>query len=374
MAQSPSSVADPRFVALARQPGLDLLRAVAILLVLFYHAGLFGFSLPGRIQRFGWIGVDLFFVLSGYLIAGQLLKSLAGGEQPSVRRFFWRRALRILPAYLVVVAIYFILPALREYPTIPPLWKFLTFTQNLGLHGGTAFSHAWSLCVEAQFYLVLPFVLLALRKVGRGAVAIACAVIIGGIVLRATIAYSIAIDGAVPFRGFQRLIYYATWTRLDPLTLGVALAAIARFRAGWWALLMRNAPWLGVVGLGLIGYALYLGETEQLTITAAVWQFPLLASGLAMLLLCAVSPRLPFSRVAIPGVGFIASIAYSVYLSHKLVIHALSDWCTARAISTTSPLAIGLMAVATVTAGVALFFAIERPFLQYRQRSGTVPN
>jgi peptidoglycan/LPS O-acetylase OafA/YrhL len=55
-----------------RQPGLDLLRAMAIVFVVVYHAGLFGFELPFRIQRFGWIGVDLFFVLSGYLIGGQL--------------------------------------------------------------------------------------------------------------------------------------------------------------------------------------------------------------------------------------------------------------------------------------------------------------
>jgi peptidoglycan/LPS O-acetylase OafA/YrhL len=373
VAQSTTSAADPRFAARARQPGLDLLRALAIVLVLFYHAGLFGFPLPGNVQHFGWIGVDLFFVLSGYLIAGQLLNSLARGEPPKMRRFFWRRALRILPAYLVVVAIYFMLPALREYPTIPPLWKFLTFTQNLGLHGGTAFSHAWSLCVEAQFYLVLPFALLAFSKFRRGAVALACAVIVGGIVLRATIAYSIAVDGAVPFRGFQPLIYYATWARLDPLTLGVALAAIERYRAGWWAALMRNAPWLGLVGLALIGYALYLGENDLLTIPAAVWQFPLLALGLALLLLCAVTPRLPFSRVAMPGAAFVASIAYSVYLSHKLIVRALADWCAARAIPTTSPLAISLMVVATVVAGAALFFAVERPFLQYRQSSSAAP-
>ena len=251
---------------------------------------------------------------------------------------------------------------------MPPLWKFLTFTQNLGLHGGTAFSHAWSLCVEAQFYLLLPFVLIALSRFGRGAVAVAWAIIVGGIVLRATIAYSIAVDGAVPFRGFQPLIYYATWTRLDPLTLGVALAAIERFRVDWWAALMRHAVWLGAVGLAVIAYALYLGETELLTITAAIWQFPLLAFGLTLLLLCALTPRLPFSRVAMPGVAFIASIAYSVYLSHKLVIHALSEWCVTRTISTTSSLAISFMVAATFTIGAALFFAVERPFLEYRQR------
>lgn len=360
---------DPRFVARARQPGLDLLRALAITLVIFYHAGLFGFSLPGRAERFGWIGVDLFFVLSGYLIAGQLLAPIARGEPPNLRRFFWRRALRILPVYLLVVAVYFALPALREYPTIPPLWKFLLFVQNVGLRGGTAFSHAWSLCVEAQFYLVLPFVLIALARKRRATMAAPCIVIGAGILLRASIAYSLATDGAVPFRGFQQLIYYATWTRLDPLTLGVTLAAIQRFRPAWWAKLQDLAAWLWLVGLALIVFSLYLGESDQLTIATVIWQFPMLAFGLATLLVCAVSARLPFAHRAIPGVSFVASIAYSVYLSHKLVVHAIARFCEAQAIPFTSLPAISLVIVAILLVGAALFFTIERPFLQYRRRS-----
>src|SRR5438876_2166388 len=68
---------DPRFTNRERQPGLDLLRALAVIIVTLYHAGIMGFPLAGRVHRFGWIGVDLFFVLSGYLIGGQLLAPLA---------------------------------------------------------------------------------------------------------------------------------------------------------------------------------------------------------------------------------------------------------------------------------------------------------
>jgi peptidoglycan/LPS O-acetylase OafA/YrhL len=117
-------LADPRFLHRSRQPGLDLLRALAILLVVFYHAGIFGLNLPGNIQRFGWIGVDLFFCSERVSDRGATSQATQRDQSPDLPRFFWRRALRILPAYLVVLAIYFFLPSLREFPDIPPAWKF----------------------------------------------------------------------------------------------------------------------------------------------------------------------------------------------------------------------------------------------------------
>src|SRR5207244_7167264 len=133
------------------------------------------------VLRLGWIGVDLFFVLSGYLIGGQLLAPLARGQRINLGTFFARRAFRIMPAYFVVLAIYFLLPSWREYPQMSqPLWKFLLSVQNIALHGGTAFSHAWSLAVEDQFYLVLPLLLLVAYPRPRVAVIIACIIVLGG--------------------------------------------------------------------------------------------------------------------------------------------------------------------------------------------------
>src|SRR6266699_2842936 len=183
------TVIDPRFANRERQPGLDLLRALAIILVVIYHAGIFGFALPNHWHRFGWVGVDLFFVLSGYLIGGQLLTPLARGRAINLRRFFSRRALRIMPAYFFVLAVYFCLPYLREFPEISPLWKFLISVQNIGLRGGTAFSHAWSLAIEDQFYLLLPLALVALNRSRRAAFIIPLTVFIGGLALRGTLAY-----------------------------------------------------------------------------------------------------------------------------------------------------------------------------------------
>jgi peptidoglycan/LPS O-acetylase OafA/YrhL len=361
---------DPRFQNRERQPGLDLLRALAIVVVVVYHAALFGFKLPSRMDRFGWIGVDLFFVLSGYLIGGQLLAPLARDRRIKLGRFFTRRALRIMPAYFAVLAIYFLLPSWREYSEMSqPLWKFLLSVQNIALHGGTAFSHAWSLAVEDQFYLALPFLLLFLFGRPRAAIIIPCLIVLGGILLRTFLAWkNPSIDGGVSFRAFQAWIYYPTWTRLDPLVFGVVLAAIEKFRPKWWQRLINCAPWLWLPGTGLIAYALYFGETENLTVFACVWQFPLIALGMAALLVCAVSPRLPLCRVAIPGAAFIASIAYSAYLIQKLVINAVEQFCTTHNIDLTSAPALLGVELCVYIAATILFVTVERPFLQLRHR------
>jgi peptidoglycan/LPS O-acetylase OafA/YrhL len=360
---------DPRFEHRSRQPGLDLLRALAIVVVVIYHTGIFGFALPYGIHRFGWVGVDLFFVLSGYLIGGQLLSQLGGRRHMRFGRFYARRALRILPAYFVVVAVYFCLPTLREFPTISPLWKFLISVQNLGLRGGTAFSHAWSLAIEDQFYFLLPLVLVVLSRSRRAAFATPCLIFLGGLLLRGFLAHQLPSEsGGVSHRGYQFWIYYPTWTRLDPLVFGVALAAIQRFRASWWSALTHFAPWLWIPALAAIGAALYMGDGEVLTIQTCVWQLPLIALSMAALLVCAVSTRLPFCRVEIPGAAFLASIAFSVYLSHKLVIHSVIQLCNRYSLSLTSVWALFLIEIAVYLAGAALFFAVERPFLRLRNR------
>ena len=115
--------------------GLDHLRTLAITLVLVYHYGRI-FPHPewtNTYSKFGWTGVDLFFVLSGYLIASQLFATMANGQKIAIRTFYLKRFFRIFPAYLLVVILYFSFPFIREREALSPLWKYLTFTQNLGL-------------------------------------------------------------------------------------------------------------------------------------------------------------------------------------------------------------------------------------------------
>jgi len=208
-----------------------------------------GNAIPGILQpihAYGWMGVDLFFVLSGYLIGFQLLRQYGAGRTPSLADFYVRRGFRILPAYVIVLAIYCLAPSLREQPGMAPPWRFLTFTMNLGFDrsAGAAFSHAWSLCVEEHFYLLFPLacILLMRRPSVTGVVVAAGGIIAAGVVAR-LLSWICFVGPAVHRLGadaameavYPEYIYYPTYTRLDGLLVGVTLAGIKVFRPGWWA-------------------------------------------------------------------------------------------------------------------------------------------
>jgi peptidoglycan/LPS O-acetylase OafA/YrhL len=361
-----------------RLPGLDLLRAVAIGWVLLYHASLFDLvSATYWIVGFGWMGVDLFFVLSGFLIAGQLLRPRARGETADYPRFFARRLLRTLPAYLAIVALYFLVPAARDRPQLQPLWQFLTFTENFDLHFPLprAFSHAWSLCVEEQFYLVLPIIiaLLAIRpSVGKvfGAM---IAVLLGGMAVRGY--FWLHGAGSDPFGPaahvdayrYMTLIYYPSWSRLDGLLAGVAIAAVQVFRPDWWR---RITVWPNALlagGVAGVGVAIVFFQGMYAPFLPSVFGFPLLALSMGMLVIAGADSRSIIGRTSIPGAGALAAGAYSLYLSNKIAFHAialaLADWPPQiRAYS----LVVGLLAA--LVAGAVLYWLVERPFLKIRDR------
>src|SRR5207247_4583377 len=141
-----------------------------------------------------------------------------------------------------------------------------------------------------QFYLALPLIMILISCWPRAGSIIPCMIFIGGLILRAVLAWQNPGDGGgVSFSAFQAWIYYPTWTRLDPLVFGVVLAAIEKFRPTCWRHITKFAPWLGLPALGLIAFALYLGETDNLTVASCVWPFSLIAVGKAALLVCVVS-------------------------------------------------------------------------------------
>ena len=188
------------------------------------------------------------------------------------------------------------------------------------------------------------------------------------IVIRGVLAHVNLSAPQASFGWWQQWIYYPTYSRLDALTIGVSLAAIECFRPHWWSNLMKTARWLWLPGITAIVVALILAE-DGLNIVSSSLGFLLVALGCGAFLVCSVSPQLPLSRVAIPGAAFLATVAYSIYLSHKLAIHWVDELCTARSINTVSVPAYLMMGAAILVLGFALFVAVERPFLRARERT-----
>ncbi|MGC1457100.1 MAG: acyltransferase [Steroidobacteraceae bacterium] len=365
----------PRAAGEGRLPGLDLVRAVAIAWVMLYHASIL-WRVPGDswIVRFGWLGVDLFFVLSGFLIAGQLLRPWARGTAPDYPRFISRRLLRTIPAYLVVLAVYFFVPWLRDGTQMQPLWQFLTFTQNLALEPREVFSHAWSLCVEEQFYLVFPLVVawLAWRPSATKVMASIAGVLLFGICIRgylwvhevATTAQGVTVLNGIRF---MSLIYYPTWSRLDALLAGVVVALVQTFRPGWWELLMAKANLLSLCGVTGIAASMVFFGGQIAGFTATLFGYPLVAASAALLVVAGSDRHSLIGRHAIPGAQALATGAYSLYLTHKMVYHAVQElgrhWSANRQ---PFELAAGLLLALLV--GSALYWSVERPFLKLRDR------
>jgi peptidoglycan/LPS O-acetylase OafA/YrhL len=362
----------------SRQPGLDLLRAAAIGWVMLYHLASYGVSFPA-VVRYGWMGVDLFFVLSGYLIGWQLLKPYTCGQPPRWGQwwahFMLRRALRVLPAYCTVLAVYFAVPGTRESEAIAPLWQFLTFTTNLfpDYFHHHAFSHAWSLCVEEHFYVVLPAaVWLLARRPSSGAVVLAAVtVLVAGMVLRGWL-WQHEVVPYLQVRSGERnvilryveVIYNPTYTRLDGLLAGVMLAAVKGFRPRWWSRLMEWGWVLLAAGVAGIGVAMWI---EPVSGVGAIVVFPLLSASLACVLLAAVSPRTWIGRYRVPGARRLAALSFSLYLTHKQVYHWVQDSFGA-VLEQSDLLAFAAYNGAALAVAALLYVCVERPALRLRER------
>jgi len=355
--------------------GLDHLRALAILLVFLFHYFILSHGEPGWLPdtaSFGWTGVDLFFVLSGFLISSQLFAQLKTGAPISFKQFFLKRFFRIVPAFLVTVALYFCIPFFREKPNLPPLWKFLTFTQNLGLNlkETGAFSHCWSLCVEEHFYLFLPLILIFFRatRLLKNSYWLIIGLFILGFVLRIfsfNHLYLPHSDTQGSWAYWYQFIYYPTYNRLDGLLAGVAVAGIYQFRpAAWNRISKRGNMWL-LIGLAVLTGAYFLCE-EQMTFAASVFGFPLIALGYGLLVMGAVSPTSILYKWKSPVTTRIATLSYAVYLTHKGVIHMTHNMLEDVKIDSNLLL---LISIATCLGFAWLLHVIvEKPFMRLRNR------
>ena len=354
-----------------RMPGLDLLRAIAVVWTMLFHSFLVGGL--GKdwswLSRYGWMGVDLFFVLSGFLIGAQVLKPLAKGDRFSFRDFYTRRAFRILPAFFAVLALYLLWPGFREAPGMEPWWKFVGFLMNLSIDytQRAAFSHAWSLCVEEHFYLLFPLLALALlRRPSANVFGAVCVFIVAsGIALRT--GTWLHFDALDPDRNwFVENIYYPTWNRLDGLLAGVILAVWKTYRPDSWARVATRANVVLVAGLATMALSFWLfRERGGLLGNSIGW--PVLSLGLAMLVFAGAQAQSWIGRRGLPGAGWLAAVSFSLYLTHKPV-YRLVETHFGDALEGETYLAFAVYGIASLLGGAVLYYAVERPGLRMRER------
>jgi peptidoglycan/LPS O-acetylase OafA/YrhL len=295
-------------------PDLDLLRAIAIGWVMCFHSFLVG-SLNEHfawLSRFGWMGVDLFFVLSGFLIGSQVLYKLTHGQQFSLRVFYIRRAFRILPAFWVVLALYVAFPWFREAQGLEPWWKFATFIMNLSINyaHNQAFSHAWSLCVEEHFYICFPLLAWGLtrRLSARALTGLILTLVALGIASRTAIWLHDS-HVATDRNWFIEDIYFPTWNRLD----GLALAVLKASRPRVWQELGSYANRALIGGILIVAFACWLfWDRTGLLANSIGW--PILSLGVALLVFAGAQSKGLLGSRAVPGAAWVAAVSYSLYL------------------------------------------------------------
>ncbi len=313
-------------------PALDGVRGLAVTAVVLVHT-----QVP--VLTGGARGVDVFFVLSGFLITG-LLKAECDGDGIAVGRFLIRRSLRLMPALLTYLAVNLALGTLLYPETAAELWRDAliagTYLMNyfLVFAGRANFSHTWSLAIEEQFYLLWPFVLPPLLRLRDPAKALL--VLWAGLTLLrpAVMAVSDSVGDA----------YFPLHAHASGLVLGAFLAVSPRLRPGFgWV------GWAGLIGLGLL---LVIENPADGGLGAVTWQIALSeVATAAMIAGVGVAPGLT-RLLSWRPLTLLGLISYGVYLWHAFVANLLRDapWYLAAPLTLAASVCLAAASYLTVEA------------------------
>ncbi|MDP4676446.1 MAG: acyltransferase [Candidatus Nanopelagicales bacterium] len=305
-------------------PGLDAIRALAVLGVMFYHADLPW--MPG-----GFLGVDVFFVLSGFLITSLLLEEFNRGGRINFKRFYIRRARRLLPALLLMLAVVGALAAFVYRDAAPAFradaiaslfyvnnWWYIAADQSYFEFIGRPplLKHLWSLAIEEQFYLIWPLITLALLKFGKRR-AVLYTALIGAVASTVWMAV-LSISNGFPELADPSRAYFGTDTHIMGLLLGAALATVwrpgrlsTRLTPGAQALIMG----LGFASLAAIIWVFWqVGEFSSFLYRGGFLAF---AALVCLLVATASHPGTPFGRLlGTQPWRYIGQRSYGLYLWH----------------------------------------------------------
>lgn len=302
-----------------RLSGLDLFRSVAIGLVLIYHASELAQNVPSWLKylsSFGWAGVDLFFVLSGYLIAGQVFSETSSLNLKKSLRIFWiKRWYRTLPLYFFMIFMYMVLKPIAGFPfTDPDPWRFFFFLQNF--FAPKDFVQSWSLCIEEQFYLVFPLLAYGLG-IGKKHAWFWPLGLLGSLLYRVYLYQTHEILGQ-PEQHY--LIGFPTMSHLDGIMLGVFLAAT---KERWWKFSKSNSLPLSLIG-GL-GFCFCLWWMKPVPLgVRGILSYSLLAIFGGIALMGAL--HLNFPGVWKKSLYWIATLSYGAYLWNNLFMRVLEKY------------------------------------------------
>lgn len=349
---------------------LDVLRAVAILLVLGFHMPVrpasAGLLVNGPLllwRRCGWMGVDLFFVLSGFLVSGLLFREHRQFGEIRFSRFFVRRGLKIYPAFYTLLALTILVKtATSGFPSADKVLSEAFFVQNYFFR---LWSHTWSLAVEEHFYLLTPLLLIGLsRWQGKDAPAFTA-------LPRLCLAVGVTLFGLRLLNARLRPFtipthFYPTHLRIDSLLFGVVLSYYYHYhQERFLRFCLRWKRWLTVVGLAFLCPPLMLRFDSPFIYTAG---FTLAYLGSGMLLSVVLAGVFPRS-LPMRAMGYVGSHSYSIYLWHLPVavwgISALV-WVFGRTLPPFPTVAIYVLA--SISLGIVMAKLVELPVVGLRDR------
>ena len=358
-----------------RIPELDGIRGIAVLMVLVWHyyTAQTGPAEPlsleaavRKVTELFWSGVDLFFVLSGFLIGGIILEHQA--RRGFLATFWIRRCCRILPALVLLLLAclvgYHLLDRVRFawlFDNLMPWWSYATFTQNImmgarGTFGGHFLDVTWSLAVEEQFYIFAPLLVLALGP--KVWVRLLPVLIVAALALR------------IAFPGFHTFV--DTPFRMDSLLTGFLLAAVMRNDEAVRRLESRRA---GLAVLLLLGVAFTLyravhggfGQFEPTTSGAFAFTWFAFFYGLLILVVLLYRGTIFTALLRAGLLAFFGAISYGLYLYHQPVSGLLHGWLSADAVPRFNAVTGVAFLVSVAAAWLSLRYW-ENPFVRLGRR------
>jgi peptidoglycan/LPS O-acetylase OafA/YrhL len=386
---SPSALR--RFFALDpldnRYPALHGVRFLAILSVVQYHVtGVFG-PLPGlridgdfaEMSTRVFFGMDLFFILSGFLIGSILLRSLEQEGTQNIRRFYLRRIFRTFPSYYIVLTVLALTMSLTaaQRAQLPFEYAYLTNFTTLK-HLDVVMLWGWSLSLEEQFYLTVPLLFFVLHRLrsDRARLLLLVALWSLGLVIRLAIYRS---ERTWTDFDFSQALYYRTYTRFDTILCGVLLAFVeTRYGAaiGRWLTHPLHRALLALPALACLWLLLrptMFGDSHVQLTRVFLWGTvtSLMYFAALLLLLHADGPLVRF--LSAPIFRSLATVGYGVYLVHIPILRLLvptAQKLTASGVSMALvwPGALVVVMVLALATGYVMHLLIEKPSLWVRQK------